>query len=111
MFIAINPAKIDARIGLRDVVEEGTLLDAITAPDAGDDENVHAASEGGDEAALFFGEADLILDVGPGGGLFWIGGEVVGVDDAGGVLPGEVLRVHGRLRWRFGGGRGVSGRG
>ena len=55
--VAVEEAEMDAGgIGFGDALEKGALLDAVAAPDAGDDQDVDFAGEAGDELGLGGGE-------------------------------------------------------
>lgn len=83
VLVAVDDAEADALgVCLGDACEEGDLLDAVAAPCAGGDEDVHVAREGAQEFGLLGGEGGAavdILEVGLLGGLS--GGDIVVVGE------------------------------
>lgn len=93
--IAIDEAEVDRAFGaacfivLGDLLEEGALVDAVAAPCAAEDEDVHAAGEGLDEGALCGSDGGVFatnfVEVMP--ALLLVmraGGDVFGVGESGG---------------------------
>jgi len=53
VLVAVEKAKVDfPRICLGNALDQGTLLDAIAAPDAADDQYIHLPNEPSDKFAL-----------------------------------------------------------
>ena len=79
VLVSIHEAHVHLlRVRLGDAFQQRTLLHAVAAPDAGNDEHVHLAREAADERALCIDQPGLIIDSLPSGLLLGVpGGDVV----------------------------------
>lgn len=91
--VAVDEAERDGGRSLSEVVEDGALGDAITAPGAVEDQDGHAAAEGSEEFALRGGERDARVHSIPALalGVRCFQGEHVGI---GAALRKEIGPVH-----------------
>lgn len=63
VFVAVDDAEVDALgVGLGDACEEGDLLDAVAAPCAAGDEDLHVAREAAEECGLCGVEVGAVVD-------------------------------------------------
>lgn len=88
--VALDETQVDlAGIYFGDALDQRTLLDAVAAPDAADDENVHLADEAAEEFALRGCDAGGIIDALPALLLvFFAGSKIFFVAECGGKLLG-----------------------
>ncbi len=94
MLVTVDEAQVERGPGLGDPLQQRPLLDAVAAPDAGDEEHLDVAHEPLDEAALLGREPHLVVDPAPVVGPLRVGAQV-GLPVQGGVeLGSEGLRVH-----------------
>src|SRR5439155_8811351 len=105
---AFEEAQSDAkRVDLGDALDHPTLHDAVTAPDAADDQSLHLARESRDELPLRGRDRDRVIRVAPAALLLAGAGlHVRRVPNGVGEFAREIFRVEHAItcefsRWRF----------
>src|SRR5262249_9386963 len=66
MLVAVEQAQVDAlAVGLGTALQQWTLLNAVAAPDAADNQHLHVAAEARQQPALLGGQLGRVVDLSP----------------------------------------------